>query len=167
MKTALTNLNISAPDLSDKNAFQKNMKVVMFAIGSIHCAINIFSIYKIVSSTKLYGEDNHWVSMMRVDDREVTVIDLHRRLFPNDPSVSNSRPSYIAILQNSQGEMYGLPVRGMPSLIEIGVDNIRVLPASFRQANALGMASHVAVVPQPSGQLTVFLLDVDRLLDDL
>ncbi|PSB05149.1 chemotaxis protein CheW [Merismopedia glauca] len=165
MNSALTNFQFPLPNLSQKNTFQQNLKVIVFAIGSLNCGINIFSIYKVVNSTRLYGDDNNWVSMMHIGDREVTILDLRRRLFPHEPVEFPSGQIYVIILQNSQGDLYGIPVSGIPSLMDIAVEQVRVLPESFRQANALGIASHVAIVPQSSESLTLFLLDVEFILD--
>jgi chemotaxis signal transduction protein len=165
MNSTLMNTQFPLANISQKNTSLHNMKVVVFPIGSLNCAINIFSIYKVVKSTRFYGEDNNWVSMTRVGDREVTILDLRRRLFPNELGEATSTQVYIIVLQNSQGDLYGIPVNGIPSLIDLAVDQIRVLPDSFRQANALGIASHVAIVPQSSESLTLFLLDTEFLLD--
>jgi purine-binding chemotaxis protein CheW len=165
MNGTLANLQFPLLNLPQKNTFLHNMKVIVFAIGSLNCGISVFSIYKVVKSTRLYGDDNNWVSMMHIGDREVTILDLHRRLFPNQPLPKSSAQVYIVVLQNSQGDLYGIPVHGIPTLIDLAVDQIRVLPESFRQANALGIASHVAIVPQSSESLTLFLLDVEFLFD--
>jgi purine-binding chemotaxis protein CheW len=48
--------------------------------------------------------------------------------------------------------------------MEVPLSTIRVLPESYRRADTLEVASHVAVIPQEAGSLSVFLLDVDQLL---
>jgi purine-binding chemotaxis protein CheW len=68
------------------------------------------------------------------------------------------------MVKNTIGELYGIPVADSPLLIEVPLSRIRVLPESYRRANTLDLASHVAVIPQEGAPLTVFLLDVDRLL---
>jgi hypothetical protein len=74
MNSTLMNTQFPLANISQKNTSLHNMKVVVFPIGSLNCAINIFSIYKVVKSTRFYGEDNNWVSMTRVGDREVTIL---------------------------------------------------------------------------------------------
>jgi chemotaxis signal transduction protein len=165
MNSTLMNTQFPLANRPDKNTTLHNMKVVVFPIGSLNCAINVFSVYKVVKSTRLYGEDNNWVSMMHIGDREVTILDLRRRLFPNELVETSSAQVYIIVLQNYQGDLYGIPVNKIPGLVDLAVDQIRVLPDSFRQANALGIASHVAIVPQSSESLTLFLLDTEFLLD--
>jgi purine-binding chemotaxis protein CheW len=165
MNSSLMNTQFPLANFPEKNSFHQQMKVVVFPIGSLNCGINVFSIYKVVKSTRLYGEDNNWVSMMHIGDREVTILDLRRRLFPNELAQASSDRVYIIVLQNSQGALYGIPVNGIPTLMDLPVDQVRVLPDSFRQANALGIASHVAIIPQSSESLTLFLLDIEFLLD--
>ncbi|NES01156.1 MAG: chemotaxis protein CheW, partial [Symploca sp. SIO1B1] len=44
------------------------------------------------------------------------------------------------------------------------LSQIRILPESYRRADTLDIASHVAVINQAGVALTVFLLDVELLL---
>jgi hypothetical protein len=46
----------------------------------------------------------------------------------------------------------------------VPIDRIRILPDDFRATNPLGIASHVAMVTAPQGELTVFIL-IDRELN--
>ncbi len=96
-------------------------------------------------------------------DREVTVLDIHRRLFKTSRTNENVQPGYLVVIQNTQGELYGIPVEIVPALMDVPLSTVRVLPESFRHADTLGIASHVAVIPQSEAPLTLFLLDIDTL----
>jgi purine-binding chemotaxis protein CheW len=48
--------------------------------------------------------------------------------------------------------------------MEIPLSAIRLLPESYRRADTLEVASHVAVIPQDKESITIFLLDVDLLM---
>lgn len=165
MNTAFNNLYFPVSNLPEVKASQEEMKVISFAIGKLNCAIHLFSVYKVVNSTRLYGKDNNWVNIMHVGDREIVILDLRRRLFPNESIDLPTERVYVIVLQNAQGDLYGIPVTGIPAIMQIPIEQIRVLPETFRQANALGIASHVAVIPQGEGSLTLFLLDVELLFD--
>jgi purine-binding chemotaxis protein CheW len=67
-------------------------------------------------------------------------------------------------VQNTTGELYGIPVAETPVLMEVSLSQVRVLPESYRRADTLDVASHVAVIPQETAPLTLFVLDVDLLL---
>ena len=95
-------------------------------------------------------------------EREVTVVDLSWQFFKSS-SISDSG-GYLVIVQNTTGEFYGIPVAATPVLIQVALSMFRVLPESYRRADTLEVASHVAVMPQQGTPLTVFLLDVELLL---
>jgi purine-binding chemotaxis protein CheW len=68
------------------------------------------------------------------------------------------------LVKNTTGELYGIPVADTPTLMEVPSSMVRVLPESYRRADTIEVARHVAVIPKGETQLTVFLLDVDLLL---
>ena len=141
-----------------------SLKVLVFAIDNLKLALRIENVYKVLNQTPVYGSGFNGVGIAHVGDREVTVVDLHRRLFQSSITNEASKAGYLIIAQNTQGELYGIPVAVVPALMEIPLSSIRVLPESYRHANILGFASHVAVIPKVEAPLTIFLLDVDQLL---
>ena len=51
-----------------------------------------------------------------------------------------------------------------PSLIDVALENIRTLPASYRYADTLEIASHVAIVNRENKtNQTIFILDLKHL----
>ena len=139
------------------------LKVVLFSVGSLNCAFRLDPVYKVVSSPQLYGSGDSWVGLTHLGDREVTVLDINKRLFPSDRHEASLKVRYLIVVQNQRGELYGIPVEKVPVLMSIPFANIRVLPETFRQSNALGVASHVAVVSSANSSMTLFLLDVESL----
>lgn len=141
-----------------------SLKVLVFSIGNLKLALRIENVYKVLNQTPVYGTGLNGVGIAHVGDREVTVVDLHRRLFQSSITNEASKAGYLIIAQNTPGELYGIPVAVVPALMEIPLSSIRVLPESYRHANILGFASHVAVIPQVEASLTIFLLDIEQLL---
>ncbi len=139
------------------------LQLIVFKIGHLNLALNIESVYKISNHTPISGSGVGTVGVTRIDDIEVTVIDLYRRFFQSNPG-EYSTGGYLVLVQNTTGEIYGIPVAETPVLMEVSLSLIRVLPQSYRYADTLDLASHVAVIPQDQASLTIFLLDVDRLL---
>ncbi|NER51392.1 MAG: chemotaxis protein CheW [Symploca sp. SIO1A3] len=139
-------------------------KLLVFGIGNLNLALPIKSVHKVLKHTPVYGSGVQPVGVTHLGDSEVTVVDLHRRFFKSSQTdVSNSN-RYLVIVKNTTGELYGIPVAHTPSLVEVPLSQIRLLPESYRRADTLDVASHVAVIPQETTPLTVFLLDVDLLL---
>ncbi len=140
------------------------LKVLVFSIGSLNLGLPIDAVYKVLNSTQIYNSGSNWVGLAHMGDREVTVLDLQRRLFP-EIIADNSKfeSGYLMVIQNNKSELFGIPVETVPALIEVPLSSIRVLPESFRHADALGIASHVAVISESESEtnLTLFLLDID------
>jgi chemotaxis signal transduction protein len=143
---------------------QKSLKIIVFEIGSINLALPIDTVYKVLNYTPIYGSGVNQVGVTHVGELEVTVVDLYRRFFKSTPPQDYFTGSYLVLVQNKMGELYGIPVTDAPVLIEVPLSQIRVLPESYRRADTLDVARHVIVIPQETAPLTVFLLDVDLLL---
>lgn len=140
------------------------LKLIVFGIGNLNLALPIESVYKVINRTPVYGSGLRSVGVAHVDDGQVTVVDLYRRFFQSSQTSESDSGGYLVIVKNTTGELYGIPVTDTPTLIEVPSSTIRVLPDSYRHSDTLEVASHVTVIPQEAESLTVFLLDVARLL---
>lgn len=149
-------------DLHASRQVKAALKLIVFTIGSLHLALRIESVYKVVERTPVYSSGLHHVGVAHMGDSEITVVDLNWQFFQSS-SISASG-GYLVILQNTIDEFYGIPVPNTPALMEVPLSLFRVLPEAYRRADSLEVASHVAVIPQGSVPLTIFLLDVQLLL---
>lgn len=163
MRNTHYNSNPSSNQSNTRDAVA-SLKVVAFVIGNLNFALRIETVYKVLNQTPVYGSGLNSVGIAHIGDREVIVVDLHRQLFQSSISNGASKGDYLIIAQSSRGELYGIPVAIVPALMEIPLSIVRVLPESYRHADTLGFASHVAVIPQVEAPLTIFLLDVEQLL---
>lgn len=145
---------------------EPSLELVVFTVGNLKLALQIELIYKVAYYKPVHGSGLNPVGIAHVDDFEVTVINLHQRLFKASPA--EGAATCLVVIQSMTGELYGIPTADTPTLLEIPLSTIRVLPESYRRADTLGIASHVAVVPQPdSTTVTIFLIDRDRLFPHL
>lgn len=140
------------------------LKVIVFAIGSLNLALPIESVYKVLNRTPVYGSGIKQVGVTHIGDRGITVIDLHQRFFKSNQPDASETSGYLVVMQNKIGELYGIPVPNTPVLMDVPLSTIRVLPESYRHADTVDIARHVAVIPKDSASLTIFLLDIDLLL---
>ncbi|GAC1448563.1 MAG: hypothetical protein NVS2B14_17000 [Chamaesiphon sp.] len=163
MNITLSNSTSSDFDELDNLPSAPPIKMLVFSMGGLNLGLRIESIYKVLNSTQIYGTGLNWVGLAHVGDSEVTVLDLQRRLFASNITTEKFQGGYLVIVQNIKGELYGIPVETVPALIDVPLSSIRVLPESFRNADTLGIASHVAVVSQAETSLTLFMLDVNTL----
>ncbi len=164
MKSALIKTKANASRQANNQEAVNSLKVIMFEMGDIKLALPIHNIAKVLPKTTVYGSGLHGVGIAHVGDREVTVVDLHKRLFQSSSIKDASKNSYLMIVKNRQSELYGIPVGSVPTLMEIALSCIRVLPDSYRNADIFGFATHVAVIPTMETAMTIFLLDIDQLL---
>ncbi|HBB31288.1 MAG TPA: chemotaxis protein CheW [Cyanobacteria bacterium UBA8803] len=142
----------------------RSLKLIVFKIGDLNLALQIESVYKVVDRTPIYSSGINHIGVAHLGDREITVFDLHWHFFKTSQIRAPEPGGYIVILQNTPGELYGIPVAETPALIEMPLSAIRLLPESYRRADTLKVARHVAVIPQAGASTTIFLLDVDLLL---
>jgi purine-binding chemotaxis protein CheW len=146
---------------------EKLVKLVTFPMGKLHLALHIDYVTKIINYTPIYGSGLNHLGLAHIGDREITVVDLHKRLFKTPLPRESETKGYLVLAKTSQGEDFGILVHETPTLVDIPLKQIRVLPDSYRHADTLIIASHLTIIPQPQGQLTVFLLDVDQVLPRL
>ena len=161
MNSTLINSTPPYFDRLDVSASVPAIKVLVFSIGSLNLGLRIESIYKVLNSIQIFGSGLNGVGIAHVGDREVTVLDLQQRLFSSNSTHETLQGAYLIVIQTRESELYGIPVETVPALIDVPLSTIRVLPESFRHANTLGIASHVAVISNSETSLTLFLLDID------
>lgn len=164
MSNQLLHLQSGEPELSQKRTTASLLKLIVFNMGRLNLALRIESIYKVVNHTSTYGSGLGAVGVTHLGEGEITVVDLHQRFFKASQLSESNLNSYLIVVQNTTGELYGIPVAETPALMEVPRAMIRVLPESYRRSDTLDVASHVAVIPQDGTPLTIFVLDVDRLL---
>ncbi len=164
MKNTLVHSKSHGLKRSNNRETVASLKVIVFEIGHLRLALRIENVYKVLRQTPVYGSGLNHVGIAHLGDREVTVVDLNRQL---SYSITNgaAQASYLVVAQSTGGELFGIPVAVVPALKAVPLANIRVLPESYRHTDMLGIASHVCQISEKEATLTIFLLDVDRLLE--
>lgn len=145
----------------------RTVKLLIFSVGKLNLALPVDIVKKVINYTPVYSSGLNHMGVAHIDDREVTVIDLHKRLYNvGQPMVSGSR-GYLVLTRNNLGEPFAIWVAQTPSLEDILMSQIRALPESYRRSDTLEIASHVTVVQHKNESMTIFLLDVDRLVPSI
>lgn len=139
------------------------LKLVVFSIGRLNVSIPIQSVKKIINRTTVYGSGLNHIGVAHIGDREMAVVDLHKRLFNESQMTESGTTGYIVLAKRSSGEQFGILAIETPTLIDVPLSLVRVLPESYRRADTLEIASHVAVISTPT-EMTIFVLDVEQLL---
>ncbi len=138
-------------------------KLLVFEIGTLTLALPIESVKKITHYTPMQGSGTTAVGLIHVDEKELTAIDLHKRLF-RVPQPQKEGRQFLILAKNSIDELFGILVPQTPSMLELPLSQIRRLPDSYRRGDTLEMASHVTRIEENDQLVTVFILDMDRLV---
>lgn len=118
---------------------------------------------KVLKNIPIDGSGTNSFGVAHLPDGEITIFDLQRQLFANKALPNQGQNSHLIVLQSPTGEPYGIPVVDVPVLLDIPITDLRVLPASYRRADTLQMATHVVVVNLDQAPQTIFLLDTNLL----
>ncbi len=161
-------VNLSAPKMTPAaQAKARPIKLITFGVGKLNLALRIDQVYKVVNIPAVHGSGLNPVGLSRVDNQDVTVVDLHRKLFRMEAAPVESY--YLVLVKTKRGELLGIPASQTPLLMELPATLIRSLPESYRRSDTLEIASHIAVLPAENSQpeaasRTLFLLDVEMLM---
>ena len=150
------------------------VKLLVFPIGKLTLALPVDKVKKVTKYTPIHGSGMSYINLTHIGRQEVTVVDLHQKLFNISHDELISDGGYFILTKPNQTspeevmsfseESLGIRVAQSPSLIEVSLADIRTLPSSYRYADTLEIASHVAVIPQEDGTTqTIFILDLEHL----
>jgi purine-binding chemotaxis protein CheW len=133
------------------------IKLLVFEIGKLTLALPILQVQKVVKQIEVYGS-----GLSHVPEQEIAIVDLHQKLF--GVSLTQSDTGYFIISKNIVGEPLGIVVSQAPTLIDLSLEQIRLLPDAYRRADTLKIASHVTVISDKNATKTIFILDLTSLV---
>ena len=139
------------------------LKLLVFEIGKLTLALPILQVQKVVKQNEVHGSGLSHVSLTHLAEQEVAIVNLHQKLFRVSLTQAEAT-GYFIITKNIAGEPLGIIVSQAPTLIDAPVEQIRLLPDSYRRADTLEIASHVAIIPQEKTPLAIFILDLLKLI---
>ncbi len=157
--------NTLVNSLSNSKQPQKSLKLLVFPVGKLMLSLPVDEVEKVINLPELYSSGLNSLAVAHGDDGEIVAIDLHKKLF-NISAVPDSQEqnAYLVIAQNTMDEKFGIIVTQTPSIIDVPLSDVRVLPQSYRQADTLEIASHVVIFKNDNQSLTIFIIDSDRVL---
>ncbi|MEN9566405.1 MAG: hypothetical protein RLZZ69_1601 [Cyanobacteriota bacterium] len=140
-----------------------SIKLLVFEIGKLTLALPILQVQKVVKQIEVYGSGLSHVNLTHFPEQEIAIVDLHQKLF--GVSLTQSDTGYFIISKNIAGEPLGIVVSQAPTLIDVLLEQIRLLPDAYRRADTLAIASHVTVIPgKDDATKTIFILDLTSLV---
>lgn len=139
-------------------------KFIVFKIADYYWALPISDVLKVVNSSTLIDKELRTMGIVQLGPHIIKIVDLQPLPSGNLSQLSNTR-SFLVITRNSQGELCGIAVEEPPNLIELPLEMIRSLPKSDSYSQCFDLVSHAIVLPQEQGSITIFLLDMRRLVN--
>lgn len=141
------------------------LPVLIFAVAHTVIAVPLTLVVRVLPTPASIRVQTREIGLMHWQDREITLLNLLPRLAPRYPQQGLS--PFLLVLHSQQGGYYAIPIQEPPHLCNLPLVSIRLLPESLRHALPLDLANHLAVLTRPGAPLTVFLLDLDRVVRSL
>ena len=161
----MSNLTFNLQSTAKVNRQNTTIKLLVFAIGKLTLALPILQVQKVIEHNQLHGSGLSHVNLTHLPEQEIAVVDLHRKLFKTSLQAANATEGFFIITKRVTQEALGIMVAQSPSLVDLPTAQIRLIPESYRRADTLEIASHVAVVKQSeTADLTIFILDLEKLI---
>jgi purine-binding chemotaxis protein CheW len=141
------------------------IKLLVFPIGSLNVALSIDQVQKVINYSTVMGSGLNHYGLVNIGNEEVTVIDLHQKLFKAPQTFNAEDKKYLLLAENSINETFAILIKNSPELYDVQTNIIRTLPESYRRADTLQIASHVFIIDQNEPtEKTVFILDPNELV---
>ena len=160
-------MNIANLNKTKESTESQIRKLVIFPVANLNVALHIDVVQKIINYSTIFSSRLNHFGLVNIGDQEITVIDLHKKLFnisKSEDKTDSNLKKYLILAENKVGELFGIVIDEPPKLLDVPLNKIRTIPASYRHADTLAIASHVAVISQDQDKLTIFILDPDELI---
>lgn len=136
-------------------------KFIVCQIADSLLALPIATVLKVINCPSPESGDTNNTGLIHIGRHTVTLLDLHQRLAYGCPQQNSP---FLVIVQLTN-ELWAIPVDEPPNLVELPRDSIRALPQSYRHHGWQDIASYVAVISEAEKTLTIFLLDINRIVN--
>jgi chemotaxis signal transduction protein len=101
-----------------------------------------------------------WGDREHPTPRSVIVIDLHCKLYDS----SLEAPEHLLLFQSKDGLLYGIPVAKLPEITAIPEDLLLPQSQDTADLSPLGLTRQLVKLPTPMGEQTLFVVDVQQLV---
>lgn len=141
-------------------------KFIVFKIADYHLALPIGQVLKVINCSPKVSGGLNTMGLIQLGKHMLRVVDLHRQLTLAESELLTSPSPFLMITRLPGGELCGIPVGEPPNLVELPLEMLHNLPQSDSYSqSALSLMSHAAVVSQNNVTTTIFLLDLQRVLN--
>lgn len=140
-------------------------KFIVFKIADYHLALPLNQVIKVINFSSSLSTGLNTMGVIQLGRHMIRVLDLYEQLSAGSSELLPSTPPFLLITRTAEGQLCGIGVEEPPNLVELPLDLMRSLPKSdYSHKPALNWVSHAAVIDQENVTMTIFLLDMERLL---
>jgi len=154
-------------------------KFIVFKIADYLLALPLSNVLKVVNYSPVAVQAGtpllRTMGVVQIGKHTIRVLNLHTLLASLTlryqqlssaglPQLPLKQP-FLLIARVAMGELYGIWLEEPPNLLELHNEMLRTIPKSERQSGTLEIISHAAVISENNVTTTIFLLDVQRLLN--
>ena len=150
---------------------KSTQKLIAFRLRQEWFALPIQALVKVIILDKIYGDPQQTgLSLTTYQNQEILVVDVGYHIF-SEPQRQElmqlnqtTEPQYLAIVQNSQQEIVGLPIDSPPVIHQVSESAFKPLPQTYLALGKIKAISSkmVEIENKPS----LFLLDPEKLLQN-
>ena len=145
---------------------QATLQTIVFTISEYTFALPMQTVAKIVPCPLIDRSGENGIGLLEWEGQIITIVDLQQQLASNVASFNsdiNSKHSFLILTQTKTQELCGFVTAKPPKLIDIFMDDVFLVPSSFREVHQLGFVSHMALLSDLETQqkTKVFLLGIN------
>lgn len=137
-----------------------SLRVLIFPLKNLFLALRLDWVIKVIPLPEIFSAAQRGMGVAHFENREITILDPYQKLY-GEPNPTPCH--YMIVVGTHLPQEYGIPVTTLPQIRELALANVRQLPPAYRQGDTLGIASHVALLPEADQTRTLFLLDLEAL----
>lgn len=133
-------------------------KLVSFQLGKEKYAIPIEQVNYVVHEFTFHGILENGISIVQERDRTIPIIDLSVIFFSSN-EVRQSQ--YLIVCKLEHGNILGIPLPDMPTILEVPTDKFTDIPELYRQNNL-----HPAVekIIQAMDNVPIFYINLEKII---
>lgn len=139
-------------------------KFIVFTVADYRFALPIDEVVQIVKRPATTPELSK-AGLIQLGRQVIRLLDLHQQLEPENGANYSEDCSFLVITHRLAEGFCAIPVSEPPNLVEFPQASMQSLPPTRDRSGVLRIASHAATLDVDRVPATIFLIDMQRMLD--
>ncbi|MBE9029289.1 hypothetical protein IQ266_05875 [filamentous cyanobacterium LEGE 11480] len=140
---------------------ESTLRVLVAPFKNLWLAVPMVVTRKIIRLTEAEAQLKHG-DRLQVDNFSVQICRLYEHIYDHP----NPQPeTHGVVLHLSPTQILAVPMPQLPTIINLPKAELQPIGADYRDLFRLEVASHITLMPETDTERTVFLLDMDKLME--